>query len=460
MTTPVEHQPNAKVEAYGFLLYAGIVLGGIGAAMLFVWTRSGEEVGDMKRYSALGAVVVGVLFCYLSSLPKAEAQSWVRSGLTALAVAFVFRWAVGEPYRIPSESMEPTLHGDDRAFRGDRVWVNKWWYGLKWPFSNTRIFRLHDPQRWDIVVFNSVEKDAKHPVLVKRVVGMPGERIQVRDGKILVNGEPVPLGPGMPPVEYTSGGYQMKYGVLPADEYAIVPPDHYLVMGDNSSNSRDGRYFGWLPNENIVGRVATVWWPMSSWKDFTGFTQTLWWRSVVGLLFAAIFVRLFIGRSYLAYAGDGHTIDHYWVSFVAFGLRVPFFGRFVLRWRLPQRGDLVLYHISGDGIPAGAMVAARVAGLPGEAVALKDGCWTINQQPLDKAAWPSAAAYASGSTTLAPVATKISDITLGARDYFLLADEPTDAEPFDSRVLGPATLGAIEGRVTRRWWPRARMQRM
>lgn len=459
MSTPSEQKPNADAS-YGFLLYVGILLGGVGAAALFTWTRSGEEVSDLKRYSALGAVAVGVLFCYLSSLPKTEAISWVRSGIAALAVAFVFRWAVGEPYRIPSESMEPTLHGDDRAFRGDRVWVNKWWYGLKWPFSNTRIFRLHEPQRWDIVVFNAVEKDAKHPVLVKRLVGLPGERIQVRDGKLHVNGKAVPLGPGMPPVEYTSGGWQMKYGVDPADEFSIVPPDHYLVMGDNSSNSRDGRYFGWLPNENIVGRVTCVWWPLSSCKDFTGFTRTVWWRMFIGLLIVGIFVRLFIGRSYPAYAPDGHTIDHYWVSFLAFGLRVPFLGRFALRWNSPARGDLVLYRIHGEGIPAGATVAARVAGLPGEQVSLQEARWTINQSPLDATAWPSAEAYAQGKSILAESKQRVGLVSLGAHAYFLLADDPADAEPYDSRMLGPVPLSAIEGRITRRWWPRDRMKRI
>lgn len=459
MTAPSE-KPAAGPESYGFLLYLGLILGAVGAWALYSWTRSGEDVTDLKRYSALGAVASGVLFCYLSSLPKEDALAWVRSGAAALVVAFVFRWAVGEPYRIPSPSMEPTLLGDDRAFRGDRVWVNKWWYGVKWPFSNTRIFHLHAPQRWDIVVFNSVEKDAKHPVLVKRIAGLPGERIQIRGGKLYVNGEPIPLGPGMETVEYTSGSWQMKYGVDPADEHAIVPPGHYLVLGDNSSNSRDGRYFGWLPSENIVGRVNCVWWPISSWKDFTGFTRTLMWRGVVGLLVLWILVRLFAGRSYPAYAADQKTIDHYWVNFLAYGLRIPFLARYALRWALPQRGDLVLYEIKGDGIPPGALVAARVAGLPGESVSLVGGQWTINGAPLDAKAWPTVSVYTLGGGPVAPIEPRYTEVTLRAQEYFLLADDPADPEPYDSRVLGAAPLSAIQGRIICRWWPRHRMQRM
>ncbi len=452
-------KPRAP-ETYGILFYVGIVVGLGGAAALYMLSRRPPmNVSDFERYLAIGAVVVGVICTYLSSLPKAEAIAWVKSGLTALAVAFTFRWAVGEPYRIPSSSMEPTLHGDERAFRGDRVWVNKWWYGWKWPFTNTRIVHLHEPARWDIVVFNSAEKDAQHPVLVKRVVGLPGERINIRDGELYVNGEAVALGANMPPVYYTSGGYGMRYGIQSDDEHAVVPPGHYLVCGDNSGNSRDGRYFGWLPEENIVGRVASVWWPPASWKDFTGFSQTWWWRGLLGALAVWLFVRLFIGRSFPAYAPDGKVVDHYWVSFMAFGLRVPFWGRFLVRWRAPRRGDFVLYTITGDGIPAGTQVAARIAGLPGERIALAAGRVLVDNVPLPEA-WPTAAAYAHGGAGNAEITPKATAINLGPGEYYLLSDDPADAEPYDSRVLGPAPAHVISGRISRRWWPISRAGRV
>lgn len=451
-------KPRAA-ETYGFLLYAGIIIGLGGAAALYLLSKKAPaSVTDLQRYSAIGAVVAGVIFSYLSSLPKLEAIAWVKSGLTALAVAFTFRWAVGEPYRIPSSSMEPTLHGDEHAFRGDRVWVNKWWYGWKWPFTNTRIFHLHEPARWDVVVFNSAEKDAVHPVLVKRVVGLPGERINIRDGQIFVNGAPVVLGPGMPPVYYTSGGYGMRYGVQSDDEHAVVPPGHYLVCGDNSGNSRDGRYFGWLPEENIVGRVACVWWPISSWRDFTGFSQTLWWRAIVGLFALWIFVRLFLGRSFPAYAPDGKTIDHFWVSFIAYGLRIPLVGRYLVRWRTPKRGDFVLFTIRGEGIPSGTQIAARVAGLPGEQVSFDAGKTLIDGTPLPNA-WHTASAYAEGSAN-AEIIPQENPVTLSPGMLYLICDDPADAEPYDSRVLGPTPISLISGRISCRWWPIGRMGRM
>lgn len=286
-----------------------------------------------------------------------------------LGLVLAFRWAVAEPYKIPSGSMEPTLYGDERLFRGDRVFVNKWIYGLRIPFTKTRIFRLYEPQRWDIVVFKSPEKDPEHDTLIKRVVGLPGERIKIQNGHIVANGQPVEFPPELREVlNYTTElahsdndvrylllqlakqgripsllnpahrdvrefvaemaklgetlkdtdlaglteteirylsrdlspaalylgenmlkirqeqQYPLRYGVLDDDEYAVVPPDCYLLCGDNSGNSVDGRVFGWVPNGNVVGRAFCIWWPLNHLRDLTGFSYTLWFRASVLLL--------------------------------------------------------------------------------------------------------------------------------------------------------------------------------
>lgn len=226
-------------------------------------------------------------------------------------------------------------------------------------YAGARIFRGAEPQRWDIVVFRSTEDDNAGETLIKRVVGLPGERVHIEDGKIFINGAPVE-----PPEElrgilhYTtvptdkvvrtailqlaqSGRYTkvlnsrdlaqrrlmeelaalrekilgrelasisdaeaqtltstfaassmdvmrllvdeeyarmglMRYGVRTDDEYSLVPLDHYLLLGDNSEESRDGRAFGWVPNANILGRAFAIWWPIPRWRDFTGFSDT-WW---------------------------------------------------------------------------------------------------------------------------------------------------------------------------------------
>ncbi|MCX5771192.1 MAG: signal peptidase I [Candidatus Hydrogenedentes bacterium] len=265
----------------------------------------------------------------------------VRNGLSwlvlALAVLTVW-WLLFQPFVIPTDSMYPTLNGDERFLRGDRIFVNKLIYGPRIPFTSTRLWRFKDPQRWDIVVFRPVEKDAPHPVLIKRIVGMPGERIQIKDGSVWANGqrlEPPPelrdvlhytryLGPGdeelmkfalllavrsgnaataelknmtdgqllaltgeelkrlydglpewLRKVAQTNFEQQrinpLKYGILPDDAYSVVPPDCYLVLGDNSPNSQDGRYFGWVPNGHILGRASCTFWPIGRARDFTGF---------------------------------------------------------------------------------------------------------------------------------------------------------------------------------------------
>src|SRR5262249_43818122 len=138
------------------------------------------------------------------------------------------------------------------------------------------------------------EPDAIHPTLVKRIVGMPGETISIHDGKVFADGKELTPPPGMPENQYYTSGESrsgMKYGVRPEPEFSQVPEGHYLVLGDNSGNSRDGRYFGWLPEENIVGRVACIWWPPQRGRDFTGFTKTLWWHTLMVLLGIFFFVR-------------------------------------------------------------------------------------------------------------------------------------------------------------------------
>jgi len=116
-----------------------------------------------------------------------NAVSWL---LIVLAICII-RWGLFETYSIPSGSMEPTLHGDPRFFRGDRVCVDKLIYGPRIPFTTHRLFTLADPERWDIVVFRNLDENSPHKRLIKRIVGLPGERIHIQDGKFHVNGQPI-----------------------------------------------------------------------------------------------------------------------------------------------------------------------------------------------------------------------------------------------------------------------------
>lgn len=132
-----------------------------------------------------------LLRCFAESLTG----PWTWRNLMAWVGIILFilfiKGCILDQYTIPSGSMEPTLKGDPRFFMGDRVLVNKWLYGPRIPFTTRRLWKWADPERWDIVVFRSIEPDAEHPILIKRIVGLPGERVQIRDGKIHINGEVV-----------------------------------------------------------------------------------------------------------------------------------------------------------------------------------------------------------------------------------------------------------------------------
>lgn len=207
---------------------------------------------------------------------------------------------VFDQYIIPSGSMEPTLHGGN-LFTGDRVLVNKTIYGLRIPFTTIRLYTRNKPQRWDIVVFKCVDKKSEHSTLIKRVVGLPGEKIHIRNGKILVNGEVIPFPPSMPPniyylndedliyqyktnpdprakkiIEEMRKKYPYRYGCLPEETFSVIPEGHYFLLGDNSLNSIDSRIYGWVPENHIIGRAFAIWWPPHRWRDFTGFSSTLW----------------------------------------------------------------------------------------------------------------------------------------------------------------------------------------
>ena len=157
----------------------------------------------------------------------------------ALLVAFVVKTFLIQAFYIPSASMLPTLQEQDR------VLVNKLSYDL------------HDVNRGDIVVFESpsgAEGETKD--LIKRVVGLPGETVEARDGQVLINGNPLEeryLGPGI---------------ITAPMEPKVIPADHYWVMGDNRGNSRDSRSFGAIDEGLIIGRAFVRVWPLNHLRLF------------------------------------------------------------------------------------------------------------------------------------------------------------------------------------------------
>jgi signal peptidase I len=161
----------------------------------------------------------------------------------AVAFALVFGFikpAVADSYRIPSASMEPTLHGCEGC-NNDRVLANKF------------IYRFTEPERGQVVVFRSVEDE--ETLLIKRVVGVPGDTIWLGGGTLYINGEPQkePYVHAKPCVSYMPK--TCAFGPV------RVPQGHIFVMGDNRANSYDSRFFGVVPDGNVEGEAFLRYWP-------------------------------------------------------------------------------------------------------------------------------------------------------------------------------------------------------
>lgn len=197
---------------------------------------------------------------------------YARSFFPIILIVFLFRSFLFEPFRIPSSSMLPTLRV------GDFILVNKFTYGLRMPILGYTLLPLGEPERGDVVVFRLPSEPSKH--YIKRLVGLPGDRIVYRDKRLVINGEPVSV--EVSGLVRAGNGAQARLGVehLGSAEHEIlvvpqrrelprefvVPEGRYFMMGDNRDNSKDSRYpeVGMVPERNIVGRAVRIWltWPL------------------------------------------------------------------------------------------------------------------------------------------------------------------------------------------------------
>ncbi len=219
--------------------------------------------------------------------------------LLAVVVALAIRAFVIEPYRIPSGSMFPTL------LIGDHLFVNKFVYGIKIPFTDVRLPGLREPERGDVVVFTVAKRgpqtfpadhrpDLPREEFVKRIVGLPGDRIEVRADVVFVNGDPIvprpldeifydDLGRALEMSEVSFG--ERSFRILddpqvefPTPDPIVVEPGRYLMLGDNRDHSKDSRIWGTVREAELKGPAFVVYW---SW-DFNGtWSQLLnpftWW---------------------------------------------------------------------------------------------------------------------------------------------------------------------------------------
>lgn len=188
-----------------------------------------------------------------------------------LGIVLVLRSFLVEPFQIPSRSMDPTL------LAGDYILVNKWIYGVRLPTVRTKIFDVSSPQRGDVMVFFPPHQDR---YFIKRVVGLPGDKVNVVQGVLYINGEKMqqkalPVEPSLPRSvvmeENLTGVEHLMQKRLSATRIsenfsASVPAGHYFMMGDNRDNSSDSRVWGPVPEDRIVGKAFAKW---MFWDNFS-----------------------------------------------------------------------------------------------------------------------------------------------------------------------------------------------
>ena len=225
---------------------------------------------------------------------KSAFREYAEALITAVFVALLIRAFVIEAFKIPSGSMIPTLSV------GDHIFVNKFAYGLRIPLTKIRAVKIGEVKRGDVIVFIYPADESKD--FIKRVVGLPGDRVMIEGDGIWINGERVrrlplevspypddkrrlvvrngklrtiPSSPGWRDFDYYEedlGGVQhvVQYEKnIERQTYEVtVPPDHYFVVGDNRDNSADSREWGFVPAENVKGKAMFVW--LSIDKDHGG----------------------------------------------------------------------------------------------------------------------------------------------------------------------------------------------
>ena len=205
---------------------------------------------------------------------RSRARQWwrkeIRPILTIALIVFSLRSSLADWSDVPTGSMKPTI------LEGDRVFVNKLAYDLKVPFTTWHIAQWSSPHRGDIVVFYS-PYDGKR--LIKRVVGVPGDVVELRNDRLILNGKAVEYAPLNPEISAQLSQTEQQHSVfatedLPSREHAVmaipqmpakrsfgpirIPAGRYFMMGDNRDNSFDSRFWGTVPRQRILGRATAV----------------------------------------------------------------------------------------------------------------------------------------------------------------------------------------------------------
>lgn len=186
------------------------------------------------------------------SYQKSVVREYAEAIAIALVLALFIRTFIIQAFKIPSGSMIPTL------LVGDHILVNKFIYGIRNPFTGKVLIPIEDIHRKDVIVFEyPVNPDQD---FIKRVIGLPGDTILIKNKKVYVNGEPLVVKSAIFQNPLVLSGQQPRDNLGPI----TVPPHSYFVMGDNRDNSYDSRFWGYVPENNVKGKAIIIYWSWDS----------------------------------------------------------------------------------------------------------------------------------------------------------------------------------------------------
>lgn len=248
--------------------------------LFFTKLQTEDDVKATEKRSIFRKICYFLIFLKFSKSEKYKHRpkvvQWSIELFPVLLLVLVFRGFIFEPFRVPSNSMMPTL------LTGDFILVNKFDYGLRLPILNSKIIDFSKPERGDVIVFRypNYEHSAGYSGVdfIKRVVALPGDTISYEKDQLIVNGESVEyrkIGSyqGVDSGKAMSGYRHIREKINEADHDILlhplgysrelskttVPEDHYFVMGDNRPHSSDSRFWGYVPESYILGKAVGIW---------------------------------------------------------------------------------------------------------------------------------------------------------------------------------------------------------
>jgi signal peptidase I len=262
-----------------------------GVNVAIVELESALATDDIERQRIALTALDETMEDRLAFARKSTIREYSESIGIAVAIALLLRAFVVEAFQIPSGSMIPTLEV------GDHIFVAKFSYGLGIPFTNKKVFEYSSPNRGDVIVF-------KYPLdpstdYIKRVVGLPGDRLELRQNEVFINDRPMPR-EHVGEYRYSESGHGYRderecdlwsetlngkahaeiqeLGRMPANFGPItVPEGNVFVMGDNRDNSSDSRVWGTVKHDLIKGKALVVWWSRAAAEDGPWYTQPVAW---------------------------------------------------------------------------------------------------------------------------------------------------------------------------------------